>query len=83
MDVSETAKNLKEEQEALASLSKHPGYKILERWMRTEYERAIHAMMDERRREDYLRSLAREAKTYLRVMQRVSSAVNQIRREPF
>ena len=81
--MSETADNIKHEQEALASLVSHPGYKVLADWMDREYRRCIQEMMDERKREENLKTLAREAKTYQRVLQRVSSAYKQRRSEPF
>lgn len=81
--MSETAGNLENEQEALASLISHPGYKVLASWMDREYRRCIQEMMDERKREDNLRSIAREAKTYQRILQRVSSAHKQRRSDPF
>ena len=80
--MSDTANNLREEQDALASLMSHPGYKVLAAWMEREYGRCLQELMDERKREDNLKTIAREAKTYQRILQRVSSAHKQRRLEP-
>jgi hypothetical protein len=78
-----TRDTIKEENEALASLLGTRGYKVLERWMKSQYNSAVQGMMDERKREDNIKVLAREAKIYQKVMGRVSSAAQQLKREPF
>lgn len=81
--MSDTQMDIKEEQQALASLIGHPGYKVLSAWMEREHRRCIQEMMDERKKEDNLRTVAREAKTYQKILQRVTSAQKQLRQEPF
>lgn len=77
--MSDTKNQVANELRHIASLKGHPGYTLLLDWMEREYKKCINEMMDERKREDNLKTLAREAKTYKKIIQKVDSAFEQLK----
>lgn len=73
---------IKAENESLANLYRNPHYRVLHEWMESEKARTINKMLNGRK-EESMRELAREAKTYQKVMQYVASAYHQMTNEPF